>query len=103
MKKLLIKILAIGAAGVCLTGCGNAIPEMTPQQQELVVEFAAGELLKFDQRHTTRIVPLEMIQEEEESSQTDSSVLDEKKDPSTDTVKENECVEEEGIPVDEVT
>lgn len=102
MKKLLIKILAIGAAGACLTGCGNAIPEMTPQQQELVVEFAAGELLKYDQKHTTKIVPLEMIQEEE-SSQADSSVLDEKEDPSTDVDKENEDSGEEGIPADEVT
>ncbi len=103
MKKSWIKILAIGAAGICLTGCGNAIPEMTPQQQELVVEFAAGELLKFDQKHTTKLVPIEMIQEEEESSQEDASVLDEKEDPSTNAVKENEDGEEEGIPADEVT
>ena len=100
MKKLLIKILTISAAGICLTGCGNVIPEMTPQQQELVVEFAASELLKFDQKHATKLVPLEMIQEVEESNQADSSVSEEKEEPSADVVKENE---EEGIPVDEAT
>lgn len=100
MKKSWIKILTISAAGICLTGCGNAIPEMTPQQQELVVEFAAGELLKFDQKHTTKLVPLEMIQEEEEGSQADFSVLEEKQDPSADDVKENEESGEEGIPAD---
>ena len=100
MKKSWIKVLIISTVGICLTGCGNAIPEMTPQQQELVVEFAASELLKFDQKHTTKLVPLEMIQEEEESSQEDFSVLEEKQDPSADDVKENEESGEEGLPED---
>lgn len=100
MKKLLIKILTISAVGICLTGCGNVIPEMTPQQQELVVEFAASELLKFDQKHTTKLVPLEMIQEEE-SNQADSALLKEKEELSTDAAKENEPSGEEGISVDE--
>lgn len=81
MKKTWIKILTISAAGICLTGCGNAIPKMTPQQQELVVEFAASELLKFDQKHETKLVPLEMIQEEE-SNQADAPVLEEKEESS---------------------
>lgn len=100
MKKSWIKILTISAVGICLTGCGNAIPEMTPQQQELVVEFAASELLKFDQKHATKLVPLEIIQEVEESNQADSSSLEVKEEPSADAVKENG---EEGIPADEAT
>ena len=100
MKKSWIKILTISAVGICLTGCGNAIPEMTPQQQELVVEFAASELLKFDQNHATKLVPIEMIQEVEESNQADSSALEEKEEPSPDAVEENG---EEGIPADEAT
>lgn len=100
MKKSWIKILTISAAGICLTGCGNAIPEMTPQQQELVVEFAASELLKFDQKHATKLVPLEIIQEVEESNQADSSAVEEKEEPSADAAKENG---EEGIPADEAT
>lgn len=100
MKKSWIKILTISAAGICLTGCGNAIPEMTPQQQELVVEFAASELIKFDQKHATKLVPLEIIQEVEESNQADSSAVEEKEEPSADAAKENG---EEGIPADEAT
>lgn len=100
MKKSWIKILTISAVGICLTGCGNAIPEMTPQQQELVVEFAASELLKFDQKHASKLVPLEIIQEVEESNQADSSSLEVKEEPSADAVKENG---EEGIPADEAT
>lgn len=105
MKKSWIKILAISAAGICLTGCGNAIPEMTPQQQELVVEFAAGELLKFDQKHTTKLVPIEMIQEEEESSPADTAALEEQADNSADKVKEQAegTSAEEGTSADEVT
>lgn len=105
MKKSWIKILVISTAGICLTGCGNAIPEMTPQQQELVVEFAAGELLKFDQKHTTKLVPIEMIQEEEESSQADAAVLEEQADNSADKVKEQAegTSAEEGTSADEVT
>ena len=33
---------------------------MTEQQQELVVEYAAGELLKYDRNHVARLVTLEM-------------------------------------------
>ena len=29
------------------TGCGNTIPEMTEAEQELVVEYAASQLLKY--------------------------------------------------------
>lgn len=103
MKKSWIKILAISAAGICLTGCGNAIPEMTPQQQELVVEFAAGELLKFDQKHTTKLTPIEMIQEE--NSQADTAALEEQADNPADKVKGQEegAATEEGTSADEVT
>lgn len=98
-KKSWVKILTIGVAGFCLTGCGNAIPEMTEQQQELVVEFAAGELLKFDQAHATRLVPLEMIQEEED--QEEMSTPEENAEPSADEANENEEHGEDGIPADD--
>lgn len=102
-RKMWIKVLTISAVGICLTGCGNAIPEMTEQQQELVVEFAASELLKFDQAHATRLISLEMIQEEEENSQENLSALEGQKEPSTDDVQENEGNGESGIPADDVT
>ncbi|MCM1126723.1 MAG: hypothetical protein NC429_09645 [Lachnospiraceae bacterium] len=97
MKHSWIKTLIIGTVGICLTGCGNAIPEMTEQQQELVVEFAAGELLKFDQKHVTKLVPVEMIEEEEsvpEEAPAEAPVSEEEK---------QEPAESEGIPADEAT
>lgn len=63
MKKELIRGLVIGVTGLCLTGCGNAIPEMTTQQQELVVEYAVSELLKYDKNHETKLVVLDVDQE----------------------------------------
>lgn len=102
-KKSWIKILTIGVTGICITGCGNAIPEMTEQQQELVVEFAASELLKFDQAHATRLVPLEMIQKEEEIHQEDSQALEDQKESSADDVQENEANGIGGIPADDAT
>lgn len=103
MKKSWIKILTISVVGILLSGCGNAIPEMTPQQQELVAEFAASELLKFDKSNTTRLVPLEMLQEEEEINQGDSAVLDEKEEIPVEGMKENDESGEEGIPADDAT
>lgn len=58
MKKVL-RGLIIGTVGICLCGCGNTIPEMTEQQQELVVEYAANTLLKFDRNHAVKLVELE--------------------------------------------
>lgn len=46
-------------------GCGNAIPSLDEQQQELVVEYAAGVLLKYDQNHESKLVELTLEQEAE--------------------------------------
>ena len=40
-------ILATGLIlAAAVTGCGNSIPEMTGEQQELVVDYAADVLVK---------------------------------------------------------
>ena len=52
--------------GIWLTGCGNAIPEMTMEQQELVVEFAASELLKYDVNYQSKLTAHEPEQQHEE-------------------------------------
>ena len=53
MKRVLVGLL-IGAVCFSFAGCGSEIPEMTEEQQELVVEYAAGELLKFDKNHSVK-------------------------------------------------
>lgn len=61
MKKGKAKILiCIGLVGI-LTGCGNTIPEMTPEQQELVVEYAVGTVLKYDRNYENRLLPVAEI------------------------------------------
>lgn len=48
MKRRTISGAAVLLAITFMTGCGNAIPELNDQQQELVVEYAAGMALKYD-------------------------------------------------------
>lgn len=49
---------------VSLAGCGNAIPNMNAEQQALVVEYAAGELLKYDINYDYRLMEGVLTQEE---------------------------------------
>lgn len=97
MKKTWIKILTVGITGVFLTGCGSTIPEMTEEQQELVVEYAAGEILKYDRNHVASLVALE-VDQEEESEETDSSPAVGQDDPVSDDEEEKG-----GVTADEVT
>ena len=66
MKKGWIIGLPLIMTGIWLTGCGNAIPEMTMEQQELVVEFAASELLKYDVNYQSKLTAPEPEQQPEE-------------------------------------
>lgn len=66
MKKRNAELLIlIGALGL-LTGCGNTIPEMTSEQQELVVEYTVGTVLKYDRNYENRLVKVSELEAEEE-------------------------------------
>ena len=71
MKKKWLKGLTVLAASVCLTGCGNAIPEMNEQQHDLIVEYAANELLKYDTNHQSKLTVLELEQQATEEEGTE--------------------------------
>lgn len=64
MKKKGMGSAVVLLAAIFATGCGNTIPEMSEQQQELVVEYAAGVLLKYDENHETKLVELTLEQED---------------------------------------
>ncbi|MBS7339393.1 MAG: hypothetical protein KIH00_04005 [Lachnospiraceae bacterium] len=81
MKKSWIRVLAVAIVGCCLTGCGNRIPDMTEQQQDLVVEYAASELLKYDTNYQSKLTVLKLEPEPEEIQ--------------NESPEENEVVEEE--------
>ncbi|MDE6714798.1 MAG: hypothetical protein K2K20_13820 [Lachnospiraceae bacterium] len=49
-----------------LSGCGNAIPDMTEEQQSMVTEYAAQLLLKYDANYQSTILTEEQSREAEE-------------------------------------
>lgn len=57
--------MLIGVMGL-LTGCGNTIPEMTSEQQELVVEYTVGTVLKYDRNYENRLVKVSELEADEE-------------------------------------
>lgn len=65
MRKKAICVSTLTLA-VALTGCGNAIPDMTSQQEELVVEYAADVLLKHSKNYDSKLVELSVVREAEE-------------------------------------
>lgn len=106
MKKGWIIGLTLIMTGILLTGCGNAIPEMTMEQQELVVEFAASELLKYDVNYQSKlIVPMPEGQPGEgQGEQPEEPLMEEEALPEeiiADTDAQN--AESEGVPASEVT
>lgn len=50
---------ALILAVTVLAGCGNAIPEMSKEQQEQVVEYAAGIVRRYDANHPVKLKSLE--------------------------------------------
>lgn len=63
MKKLGLTLAA--AASLCMAACGSAIPDMTEEQNALIVEYAAGLLLKYDENYHGRLVETPESSEEE--------------------------------------
>ena len=63
MKKKLTGGIAAALIAVVMTGCGNTIPEMTEAEQELVVEYAANTLLKYDKYYERKLIELTLEQE----------------------------------------
>lgn len=98
MKKVLVGVL-VGIAGMGLMGCGSTIPEMTKEQQELVVEYAAGEVLKFDKNHTFKLTDLEEAEEEAKEEQATAEAV-----PAENGEDEEDAPDkQEGILPDDVT
>ena len=58
MRKKITGIVILIFITAFAAGCGNKIPEMTEQQQELIVEYAAGTVLKYDKNYESKLVEL---------------------------------------------
>lgn len=54
------------AASLCMTACGSTIPDMTEEQEAMIVEYAAGLLLKYDKNYHGRLLEDEELAEAEQ-------------------------------------
>lgn len=97
-KSKILGLLAIST--VMLTGCVDAMPDMTAEQSDLVAEYAAGLLLKYSPNYDYRLVSDEELAEalaqvtEADEAETDT----EKEEPAS-----GETVQDEEKPAQEET
>lgn len=56
----------ICAAALLMTGCGAVLPDMTDEQADLIGEYAAITLLKYDANSRSRLVDLSKVEEKAE-------------------------------------
>ena len=100
MRDKLIKGMVTIAAVVLLTGCGNKIPQMTDEQQALVVEYAADVVVRHDKNYSGKLVELSIEQQLPEEEATMEKQMPETESPS---VPENIDIEEPVYEVQEQT
>lgn len=69
MKKISKLIPCILGGMIFLNGCGASVPDLTEEQNQIVTEYAAGLLLKYDKNYHSMLVDTSLIE--------DSTVLEE--------------------------
>lgn len=87
MKKKTIAVCCMASMLIAVSGCGNAIPDMSEEQGAIVAEYAAGLLLKYDKNYTTRLVT-----EKEADSDMETGAEAEAEEPSGQETAEPESV-----------
>lgn len=83
VKKISILLCGIGLS-CFLTGCGNTMPELTEEENDLITEYAVSLLLKYDKNSTSRLIDLAAYEEERDIIEGNAEA-----------VKEAEAMEEE--------
>lgn len=91
MKKHMSCFLIICILSVFLCGCGNAIPELTQEEQNMVANYAAAALLKYDSGYQSRLLNDEQLEKEE----TVQNEIRKKAEEMADLEKEKELQKEE--------
>ena len=95
MKKISILLCSIGVA-CALTACGDAMPELTEEENEVITEYAVQLLLKYDKYHTSRLVDLTAYEEEQDSIEEELEeeiIKEEEEEQEEQTVSGNEVIE----------
>lgn len=78
-----------------LTGCGSKLPTMTNEEEEMIGEYAAELLLKYDINHRSRLVNLDMIEDLPQDKPTEEII------PSSENNEKNENPENLPITTEE--
>ena len=64
MRKRIIIALTTVMMALCLSGCGeNQIPDLTDEQMQLIGEFTAITLMRYDANHRSRLVDYTLLEE----------------------------------------
>lgn len=71
MKKRKIVLCGVTAA-LALTGCGATVPDLTQEETEIISEYAAGILMKYDKDNGSRLVDLSRQEEPQEETVPDA-------------------------------
>ena len=80
IRKIILGICIGSLLG--LTGCGNALPEMTQAQEDAIVEYAADIVMRYTKDYDSKLVDLSLYETpEEEPADTEQDGMD----PVTDT------------------
>lgn len=88
-KKIVSAFIIIGMI-VCLTGCSNQIPDLSEEDQNLVSEYAAQLLLKYDKNYSPRLMTEEMVSENAaEEAAKEKNITEEVVEPTSDHVVVN--------------
>lgn len=83
------------AASLCMTACGSTIPDMTEEQEAMVVEYAAGLLLKYDRNYHGRLLGAEELAEaEQKEAEERERMLEEEARKAEEAKKAEEAAEE---------
>jgi len=64
MKRKTKVCVAVACAACVMTGCGSAIPDMTEEQTQMVAEYSANLLLKYDKNYEVKVVDTTEYHEE---------------------------------------
>ena len=68
-KNLGIKLISLSlACAVAFGGCASEIPELTPEQEQQVGEYAAFAMLKYDAEHRSRLVDYSEVEAADEKA-----------------------------------
>lgn len=96
-----VKVLMAGMA-IFLTGCGSDFPDMTQEEEQMVGEYAANILLKYDANHRSRLVSREIVAEEDAKKEEKDDIVQQEPSQAMDPVEDTPVIEIGQRPSDNV-